>query len=69
MHVVPNGVDVRSIRPVDAAEKTRAKRELRAGTFTAVFVGSDYAPNREAARAIDTYLRGFSTLQTRNAFV
>ena len=50
--VVPNGVDVRAIRPAHGAEKAHAKRALRAGAFTAVFVGSDYPPNREAARAI-----------------
>src|SRR5438445_2329998 len=54
IHVLPNGTDVRRRHPATPAERqlARAGLELPSDSAIALFMGSDYAPNTEAARAI-----------------
>ncbi len=50
IRLVPNGVDCRQIRPPTEAERLAARRELGIGDEPfLVFVGSNYAPNLNAA--------------------
>lgn len=54
IHVIPNGVDARRLRPA-TPESRRAAREklgLDPDCFVAAFVGSNYAPNVDAARFV-----------------
>lgn len=55
IRVVPNGVFVRAVQPADARARREARQALglapRMGTI-ALFLGSAYAPNREAAELI-----------------
>src|SRR5262249_53443150 len=55
---VPNGVDVDQIRPVDAEERRRLKAELGLlpDRAAAIFIGSGYLPNVEAASFIVRHL-------------
>ena len=50
VHVVPNGVDTRRIRPAGREERLRARSRLSLppDATVAVFIGSDYPPNRDA---------------------
>lgn len=49
INIVPNGVFSERIRPFTQEEKIKIKRNLGLGTHsTAFFIGSNYAPNREA---------------------
>jgi glycosyltransferase involved in cell wall biosynthesis len=52
VHVVPNGTDVHRLRPATDPERraARASLGLPEGAPVAIFMGSDYAPNAEAAR-------------------
>jgi glycosyltransferase involved in cell wall biosynthesis len=50
--VVPNGVDIREISPASATARARARSKLAVAGFVALFIGSAYAPNIEAVRAI-----------------
>ena len=54
IHVVPNGTDVRRLRPSGAEEEqhSRALLGFPPDRSVVVFVGSRYAPNTEAARFI-----------------
>lgn len=54
MRVVPNGVMSSNISVAAAAERLEAKRALRLGASSpaAIFIGSAYGPNVEAARFI-----------------
>ncbi|HEY6066068.1 MAG TPA: glycosyltransferase family 4 protein, partial [Thermoanaerobaculia bacterium] len=54
VHVMPNGTDVRRVRPATPEDRGRARREfgLPADGPVALFLGSDYPPNLEAARTI-----------------
>lgn len=54
MRVAPNGVMVSSVVPADAAGRAaaRARLGLPADALVAMFIGSDYAPNVEAAHFI-----------------
>jgi glycosyltransferase involved in cell wall biosynthesis len=54
IHVLPNGTDVQRRRPATPAERrlARAGLELSSDSAIALFMGSDYTPNTEAARAI-----------------
>lgn len=53
MRVVPNGVMAGTRRPPDAAARATARRALRLeGRLCAIFLGSAYGPNVEAARFI-----------------
>ena len=52
IEVIPNGYDETTLRPPAAGERARARAALGLadGDFAALFVGSDAAHNREAAR-------------------
>lgn len=50
--VVPNGVFVDAIRPPTASDRMLRKSELGLAGNVATFLGSDYGPNREAARFV-----------------
>jgi glycosyltransferase involved in cell wall biosynthesis len=50
--IVPNGVFVEHIQPPRPADKLARKTALNLATGVAIFLGSDYGPNREAARFI-----------------
>ena len=54
LRVVPNGVDTSQVRPADGASRAaaRARLGLALDCTAAVFIGSDYGPNAEAARFI-----------------
>jgi glycosyltransferase involved in cell wall biosynthesis len=54
VHVVPNGTNVHRLRPATAHERraARASLGLPATPPVALFVGSDYPPNAEAARSL-----------------
>lgn len=53
MRLVPNGVFTNQVRPADAAVKASARAALKLGEGTvALFLGSSYPPNAEAARHI-----------------
>jgi glycosyltransferase involved in cell wall biosynthesis len=53
LRVVPNGVFADRVRPATAAERQEARRSLGAPEGTiALFLGSAYTPNVEAARVI-----------------
>ena len=54
IRLAPNGVMARSIVPADARERAEARSRLgvAADAFVAVFIGSAYGPNVEAARFI-----------------
>jgi glycosyltransferase involved in cell wall biosynthesis len=60
IEIVPNGVDTDSIRPAEATQRQAARLALGLSpdALVALFIGSDYEPNREAARWIaDTLAR------------
>jgi FkbM family methyltransferase len=46
--VVPNGVNVRAIRPASPTARARARQNLAVEGFVALFIGSAYPPNLEA---------------------
>ena len=46
--VVPNGVNVRAIRPASPTARARARQHLAVEGFVALFIGSAYPPNMEA---------------------
>jgi FkbM family methyltransferase len=50
--VVPNGVNVRAIRPASPTAQTRAQQHLAIEGFVALFIGSAYPPNIEAVGMI-----------------
>ncbi|HEV8611645.1 MAG TPA: glycosyltransferase [Thermoanaerobaculia bacterium] len=52
VHVLPNGTDVDRLRPATPDERRAARQALGLPEqgAVAIFVGSDYAPNAEAAR-------------------
>ena len=50
--IVPNGVDVETIHPVPLVTRAQAKAALSINAFTALFIGSAYPPNIEAAQLI-----------------
>lgn len=50
--VVPNGVDVNSVRPATAEQKKEYKKKLSISGPAAIFVASLYQPNVQAARYI-----------------
>ena len=50
--VVPNGVDVRAIRPASSIARATARQKLAVEGFVALFIGSAYQPNMEAVRVI-----------------
>src|SRR4030095_1164173 len=50
--VVPNGVNVRAIRPASPTRRARARKNLAVEGFTALFIGSAYPPNLEAVGVI-----------------
>ena len=54
LDVIPNGYDETSIHPPTATERERARAALglKGGDYVAVFVGSDVAHNRDAARLL-----------------
>jgi glycosyltransferase involved in cell wall biosynthesis len=54
VHVVPNGTNVHRLRPATAEDRraARASLGLPATQPVALFVGSDYPPNAEAARTL-----------------
>jgi glycosyltransferase involved in cell wall biosynthesis len=54
--LVPNGVDVKQIRPATADQRRRAKNELgfRVDGSLLIFIGSGYGPNTEAATFLVT---------------
>lgn len=52
VHVAPNGADLASIAPADADARARAKAQLGLVGTTALFVGSRWGPNVEAAQRI-----------------
>jgi len=52
IEIVPNGVDIDEIKPATDDEKTTGKNRLKISTKTAIFIGSDYPPNVEAANYI-----------------
>lgn len=52
VEIFPNGVDTCEIRPATSEEKRKAKEYLKISTPTAIFMGSDYPPNLEAANYI-----------------
>lgn len=57
--IMPNGVDVRAIQPVTPTARANAKKKLSIPSFTALFIGSAYPPNIEAAQTIiDTVAPG-----------
>jgi FkbM family methyltransferase len=50
--VVPNGVNVRAIRPATPSARARARQHLAMEGFVALFIGSAYPPNLEAVGLI-----------------
>jgi FkbM family methyltransferase len=50
--VVPNGVNVRAIRPASATARARARKNIAVQGFVALFIGSAYPPNMEAVGVI-----------------
>jgi FkbM family methyltransferase len=50
--VVPNGVNVRAIRPASPTARARARQHLAVEGFVALFIGSAYPPNIEAVGVI-----------------
>lgn len=50
--IVPNGVFTDKIKPITALEKNKLKKVLKLKKNTAIFIGSNYAPNSEAAKFI-----------------
>jgi glycosyltransferase involved in cell wall biosynthesis/GT2 family glycosyltransferase len=50
--VVPNGVNVRAIRPASATARARARKNMGVEGFVALFIGSAYPPNVEAVEMI-----------------
>ena len=46
--VVPNGVNVRAIRPASPMARARGRKTLAVEGFVALFIGSAYPPNMEA---------------------
>jgi len=52
IEVFPNGVDTSKVVPVDEATKRKSKGLLKLSGQTALFIGSDYPPNVEAAEYI-----------------
>ena len=50
--VVPNGVNVRAIRPASPTARARARQHLVVEGFVALFIGSAYPPNIEAVGMI-----------------
>ena len=54
IHVIPNGVNTKEIRPASPDEKRHARRVLglSAESMVAIFIGSAYKPNVDAARYI-----------------
>lgn len=50
--VIPNGVDVRAIQPATPTARANAKKKLSIPSFAALFIGSAYPPNIEAAQTI-----------------
>jgi FkbM family methyltransferase len=50
--VVPNGVNVRAIRPASLTARARARKNLAVEGFVALFIGSAYPPNMEAVGVI-----------------
>jgi len=52
IEVFPNGVDIIAVIPVDEATKNNSKEILKLSGQIAIFVGSDYPPNVEAAKYI-----------------
>jgi glycosyltransferase involved in cell wall biosynthesis len=52
IEIFPNGVDVEEIKPATVEEKNKCKKRLKISTKTAIFIGSDYPPNIEAAHYI-----------------
>lgn len=52
VRVAPNGVDCESVGPASATERDAAKRALGLSGPAAIFVGSRWGPNLEAAREI-----------------
>jgi len=60
IRVVPNGVMAFSIKPPSTKDRAEARRKLNLPkeSFTALFIGSPYGPNREAASFISNELAG-----------
>lgn len=54
--LVPNGVFTEKIKPVSPSEKEVIKNQLGINDRAAIFIGSDYQPNQEAAKFILDYL-------------
>lgn len=52
VEIFPNGVDTDETKPATSEEKRKAKEYLKISTPTAIFMGSDYPPNLEAANYI-----------------
>ncbi|MDR7104034.1 glycosyltransferase family 4 protein [Croceicoccus sp. BE223] len=52
IHVAPNGTDLASARSFSAGERLEAKRKLNIEGIAAIFVGSRWPPNMEAAAEI-----------------
>lgn len=52
IHVAPNGTDLASARAFSAGERLEAKRKLNIDGIAAIFVGSRWPPNMEAAAEI-----------------
>ncbi len=66
IEVVPNGVDTDAIRPADASQRRAARLalDLSPEAVVALFIGSNYDPNREAARWIaETLARAVPRIQ------
>lgn len=57
IRVAPNGVFINKIKPATSAQKAQAQKQLQLkANHIALFIGSDYKPNIEAARFIVTKL-------------
>lgn len=52
IEIFPNGVDIDEIKPVTDENKKTCKKRFKVSTKTAIFIGSDYPPNVEAANFI-----------------
>jgi glycosyltransferase involved in cell wall biosynthesis len=52
VEIFPNGVDTSKVVPVDEATKRKSKELLKLPGQIAIFIGSDYPPNVEAAEYI-----------------
>lgn len=54
LHVTPNGVDTKEVRPPETDEREQARRQLglSANDVAAIFLGTRYEPNCEAAQWI-----------------